>query len=174
MGQLSDFQAAVTPEAHPGETGVYRRADVEGFADWARATIDRLQHELAVAQHRATAAEQRAVAAERSLADREELEDVLVRAADQAAMAAADAAAKAAVGRVEALLDDARAKVSAARPDASRAGSDRPEPSAPSTFDDPIRDPLPPWDERLLALPDEQSELPPIGPIFGRDEHRSA
>lgn len=182
-----------------GETGVYRRADVEGFATWARSTIDRLQRELAdalgrvgaaeqraaAAEHLASAAEQRAAAAGRMLTDRQELEELLVKAADQAA----DAAAMAAVSRVEALLDEARAKVGAAReperrePPAPALFDQEPDPvfarepevqSAPATFDDPVRDPLPPWDERLLAFPDEQSELPPIGPIFEGDNHRTA
>ena len=175
-----------------GETGVYRKADVEGFATWARSTIDRLQRELADALARVSAAEQRAVAAERrvaevgqALADRQELEHLLVKAADQAA----DAAALAAVSRVEALLDEARARAGAART-AERPASPSPalfdhepeplfdqepdERNAPVSFDDPVRDPLPPWDERLRAFPDEQSELPPIGPIFEGDTHRSA
>lgn len=166
-----------SPDAQPGETGVYRRSDIEEFSKWARTTIDRLQRELVAAQGRAADAEWRATAAEKALADRQELEDLLVKAADQAA----DAAAVAAVARVEALLDEARAKADAAR-DAGRhepAAShlfdrEADQPSAPATFDDPVRDPLPPWNERLLAFPDEHSDLPPIGPIFERDTHHTA
>ena len=167
----------LTPGVQPGETGVYRRADVEGFATWARSTIDRLQRELAEALARATAAERRAAEAQQALADRQELEDLLVKAADQAA----DAAAMAAVSRVEALLDEARAKAGAGRETMRHErvspplfDQDPTHPAPPVSFDDPVRDPLPPWDERLLAFPDEQSDLPPIGPIFGHDEHRSA
>jgi hypothetical protein len=175
-----------SPDAQSGETGVYRRAEVEGFAEWARATIDRLQHEVAdlgarvasaeqranTAQQRAAAADQRAADAVQALAARRELEEILMGAVDKAAEAAATAAAQ----RVEALLDEARARVGSAREPDRR---ETPDPSAapaegPVSFDDPVRDPLPPWDERLLAFPDEQAELPPIGPIFGRDAPRSA
>ena len=172
--EQSEF-SQLTPGTQPGETGVYRRADIEAFAQWARATIDGLQRELAEARQQAADAEHRAAEAAKTLADRDELEELLVRAADRAGAAAADAAASAAVERIEALLDGVRARAAAAQP--RDAHTPEPAPSgrdAPISFDDPIRDPLPPWDDRLLAFPDEQTELPPIGPIFGRDEHRSA
>ncbi|MBV8690712.1 MAG: hypothetical protein JO054_09740 [Actinobacteria bacterium] len=171
-----------------GETGVYRRADVEGFAEWARTTIDRLQKELAHARGRAATAEQRALTAEQALAGREALEDVVRAAVDNAVATAAESAATAASLRVETLLDDVRARVNAraheehadapATPQSAATtppvAQERHETDAEEGFDDPVRDPLPPWDERLLAFPDEQSELPPIGPIFGHDTHRSA
>ena len=171
--EQSEF-SQLTPGAQPGETGVYRRADIEAFSQWARATIDGLQRELAGARQQAADAERRAAGAARTLADRDELEQLLERAADRAGAAAAEAAASAAVKRIEALLDDVRTRATAQgrreqAPEPSTVGRD-----AASSFDDPIRDPLPPWDDRLLAFPDEQSELPPIGPIFERDEHRSA
>lgn len=172
--EQSEF-SQLTPGAQPGETGVYRRADIEAFGQWARATIDGLQRELAEARQRAADAEHRAAEALRTLADRDELEELLVRAADHAGAAAAEAAASAAVERIEALLDDVRARAATSQGrreiPAEPATSGR---DAPNSFDDPIRDPLPPWDDRLLAFPDEHSDLPPIGPIFGRDEHRSA
>jgi len=175
-----------SPETQPGETGVYRRADVEGFADWARTTIDRLERELAGLKNRlagaeqhAAVAEQRAADAEQALASRLTLEGILGRAADHAAemaaKSAAEAAAEAAVERVEALLASVREKArSERRPEHTTSAFD-PEPDEPATtYDDPIRDPLPRWDERLLAFPDEQVELPPIGPIFGADKEVGA
>jgi len=156
--------------------GVYRRSDVEGFAQWARTTIERLTLELSQARSDAAEARHRAADAERRLAERDDVQATLVSLADSLASAAAQAA----VGRIEMLLDEVRAKMSA--PDdrepelfASRTQREsRHVTEAPVTFDDPVRDPLPPWGERLLAFPDEHSELPPIGPIFEPDTHRTA
>jgi hypothetical protein len=163
---LEDEESAPAT-AHAGDTGVYRRADVEGFAEWARTTIAHLQAELADAQRQAAAAEH-------ALIERHGLDAMFERAALAAADAAADAAAKAAVDRVEALLDEARAK--------ARGEQIRPAPAddEPSTHDvseelsrDPLIDPLPRWNDRLRAFPEERSDLPPIGPIFENDTHRT-
>ena len=160
-----------SPEMQSGETGVYRRADVEGFAEWARTTIDRLEREVAGLRNGLAGAEQRAADAEQALASRLALEGILGRAADHAAEMAAKAAAEAAVERVEALLDSAREKVRAERQTEHTTSAFDPAPDEPAPeYDDPIRDPLPRWDDRLLAFPDEQSDLPPIGPIFGADK----
>jgi hypothetical protein len=155
--------------------GTYRRSDVEGFAEWARTTVERLTAELTQARSDATEARRRADEAERRLAERDELRDMLAGLADSLA----NSAAIAAVRRIDSLLDEVRGNAVAAEehePElfASVPQAPRPSTEAPMSFDDPVRDPLPPWDERLLAFPDEQSELPPIGPIFERDSHRSA
>jgi hypothetical protein len=162
---LEDGESA--PATHAGDTGVYRRADVEGFAEWARTTIAHLQAELADAQRQAAAAEY-------ALSERDGLKAMFERAAVAAADAAAEAAAKAAVDRVEALLGDAGAKPSGeqARPDPSEE-----DPRAHDVSEeqerDPLLDPLPRWNDRLQAFPDERSDLPPIGPIFENDTHRT-
>ena len=169
MGQ-SEHREELIAESPAAETGVYRRADVEGFAEWARTTIAHLQAELVESQRRAASAEQRASDAERALADREGLETILLGAAERAA----DAAAQAAVDRVEALLEEAkeprrdeqRRPAPAGRADVTGIRSDEGK--------DPLLDPLPMWDDNLRAFPDEPSGLPPIGSIFEDDTHRSA
>ena len=166
----------MTPESRSGDMGMYRRSDVEGFAEWARATVERLTVELNQARLDAADAQQRAAEAERRLAERDDLYDMLVGLADNLASAAATAA----VGRIETLLDEVRAKSfgSEGRQSSwvasSPIGPAQPSSEGNVSFDDPVRDPLPPWDERLLAFPDEQVDLPPIGPIFDQDTNRSA
>jgi hypothetical protein len=156
--------------------GMYRRSDVEGFAQWARTTIERLTLELSQARGEAAEARHRAADAERRLTERDELQATLIGLAD----GLASAAAQAAVGRIETLLDEVRARRSAPDEREPELFASRPQresrhvTEAPVTFDDPVRDPLPLWDERLVAFPDEHSELPPIGPIFEPDTHRTA
>jgi hypothetical protein len=157
-------------DAQPAETGVYRRADVEGFAEWARTAIAHLQAEVVDANRRATAAEQ-------ALAERDSLDGLFDRAARLAADAAAQAAATAAADRVEALLHDLQAlrqSTPQAHEDDARAKAQRRRQSAGDGGRDPLLDPLPAWNDQLLAFPEEASALPPIGAIFDNDTHRSA